>query len=44
MIECLAGIGTYGKDLRIIAKMYWEQTDIVRIKGGITSEFKTKKP
>ena len=43
MIECLSGIGVDGKDLRLIAKMYWEQTGIVRIEGGVTSEFKIKK-
>ena len=43
MIECLSGIGVGGKDLRIIAKMYWEKTGIVRIEGGVTSEFKIKK-
>ena len=36
MIECLSAIGIDGKDLRIIAKMYWEQTGIVRIEGGVT--------
>lgn len=43
MIECLSGIGVDGKDLRIIAKICWEQTGIVRIEGGVTSEFKIKK-
>ena len=43
MIECLSGIGVDSKDLRIIAKMYWEQTGIVKIEGGVTSEFKIKK-
>jgi len=40
MIECLSGIGVDGKDLRLITKMHWEQTGIVRIEGGVTSEFK----
>ena len=43
MIECLSAIGIDGKDLRIIAKMYWEQKGIVRIEGGVTSEFKIEK-
>ena len=43
MIECSSGIGADRKDLRIIAKMYWEQTGIVRIEGGVTSQFKIKK-
>ena len=43
MIECLSGIGVDGKDLRIIAKICWEQTGIVRIEGGVTSEFKIKR-
>ena len=47
MIERLSGIGVDGKDLRLIAKMYWdsqwEQTGMVKIEGGITSEFKIKK-
>ena len=43
MIECLSGIGVDGKDLRLIAKVYGEQTGIVKIEGGVTSEFKIKK-
>ena len=43
MIECLSGIGVDGKDLMLIAKMYREQTGIVRIEGGVTSELKIKK-
>ena len=43
MIECLSGIGVDGKDLRIIATLYWEQTGIVKIEGGVTSEFKIKR-
>ena len=43
MIECLSGIGVNSKELRIITKMYWEQTGIVRINSGVTSEFKIKK-
>ena len=34
MIECLSAIEIDGKDLRIIAKMYWEQTGVARIEGG----------
>ena len=43
MIECLSSIGIGGKDLGIITKMYWEQTGVVRIEGGLPSEFKIKK-
>ena len=42
-IECLSGTGVDGKNLRIIAKIYWKQTGIVRIEGGVTSEFKIKR-
>ena len=43
MIECSSEIGVDRKDLRIIANMYWEQIGIVRIEGGVTSEFKIKR-
>ena len=42
MLECLSGIRVDGKDLRIIARMYWEQTGIVRVEHGVTLEFKIK--
>ena len=42
-IECLKEIGVDNKDLKIIAKMYWEQTAVVRTKNGVSSGFKTKK-
>ena len=43
MIECLSEIGIDDKDLRIITKMYWEQSAVVRTENGITAEFKIKK-
>lgn len=43
MIECLQEIGIDGKDLQIIAKLYWEQTAVVRTEKGVTSEFNIKK-
>ena len=36
-------IGADNKDLQIIAKMYWEQTAVVRPKNGVLSGFKIKK-
>ena len=43
LIECLKEIGVDNKDLKIIAKMYWEQTAEVRTKYGVSSGFKIKK-
>ena len=43
LIECLKEIGVDDKDLKIIIKMYWEQTAVVRTKTGISSVFKVKK-
>ena len=42
-IECLSEIGIDDKDLQIITKMYWEQTEVVRTEHGITEEFQIKK-
>ena len=43
LIECLKETGVDNKDLKIIAKMYWEQTAEVRTKYGVSSGFKIKK-
>ena len=43
MIKCLQEIGIDDKDLQIIAKLYWEQTAVVRTDSGVTPEFKIKK-
>ena len=43
LIECLKEIGVDNKDLQIIAKMYWEQTAVVRTKNRVSSGFKIKK-
>ena len=43
MIECLSEIGMDDKDLQIINKLYWEQSESVRTESGMTSEFKIKK-
>ena len=42
IIGCLSEIGIDDKDLKIIAKMYWEQTAVVRTEHGITEEFQIK--
>ena len=43
LIECLKEIGVDNKDLQIIAKMYWEQTAVVRTKNGVSSGSNIKK-
>ena len=43
IIECLSEMGIDDKDLKIITKIYWEQTAVVRTKHGITEEFQIKK-
>ena len=43
LIECLKEIGVDDKDLKIIIKMYWEQTAVVRTKTGVSSVFKIRK-
>ena len=43
MIECLSENGTNEKDLKIVAKLYWEQTATVRTENGVTKELQIKK-
>ena len=43
MIECLSESGINGKDLKIITKLYWEQTATVRTENGVSKEFQIKK-
>ena len=43
MIECLSENGIDDKDLKLIIKLYWEQSACVRTESGMTSEFKTNK-
>ena len=43
MIECLSEIGISSKDLKIITKLYWEQTATVRTENDVTNNFQIKK-
>ena len=42
MEECLQKIGIDEKDLKMITKMYWEQSAVVRTEFGTTTEFQIK--
>ena len=43
MIECLSENGTNEKDLKVVAKLYCEQTAAVRTENGVTKESQIKK-
>ena len=43
MIECLKEGGSDDTELQIIAKLYWEQSAVVRTEPGLTAECKIKK-
>ena len=43
IFEYLQEIGIDDKDLRIITKLYWEQTASVRTEAGLTDNFNIKK-
>ena len=36
-------IGVDDTELQIIAKLYWEQSAVVRTESGLTAEYKIKK-
>ena len=42
MIKCLQEIGLDGKDFQLIIKLYWDQTAVVRMELGVSSEIEIK--